>query len=253
LDSNGDVEFYIEWVRDISDLKKIEKELKKFNIGLEEKVNEYSASHDLRGPLNRISGFSQALLEDYASQLDPQGKDYLQRISNSSQHMAELIDDLLKLSKVSRMEIYHEPIELSTLVNDCLKELQAREPRQNLELVVTPGLVVEGDTALLRIVLENLIDNAWKYTRQQEKARIEFGLTEQSGQSAYYIRDNGAGFDMKHADKLFTAFQRLHSEQEFAGTGIGLSIVSRIIKRHGGEVWAEGEPGQGACFYFTLP
>ncbi len=269
LDSNGDVEFYIEWVRDISDLKKIEKELKKFNVELEEKVKErtaqleasyreldafsYSVSHDLRGPLNRIGGFSQALLEDYSSQLDQQGQDYLRRIGNSSRQMTELIDDLLKLSKVSRMEINHEPVEISALVNVCLKELQAREPQRNIEILITPGLIVEGDTTLLRIVLENLIGNAWKYSGQVEKAKIEFGLTEQTGRSAYYIRDNGAGFDMKYAGKLFTAFQRLHSEQEFAGTGIGLSIVSRIIKRHGGEVWAEGEPGKGACFYFTLP
>jgi PAS domain S-box-containing protein len=269
LDSRGEVEYFIEWVRDISDLKKIEEELRLFNIGLEGKVKErtaqleasnreldafsYSVSHDLRGPLNRIKGFSQALLEDYSEQLDQQGQDYLRRIGNSSQLMAELIDDLLKLSKVTQMEICREPIELSALVGVCLKELQAKEPQRNIEISVTPGLVVEGDTALLRIVLENLIDNAWKFTRQKEVAQIEFGLNEQASQSAYYIRDNGAGFDMKHADKLFTAFQRLHSEQEFSGTGIGLSIVSRIIARHGGEVWAEGEPGKGACFYFTLP
>ncbi len=265
----GDAQYNVVLGRDITDRKKAEDKIHSLNEELEERVRErtaqleasnreldafsYSVSHDLRGPLNRIKGFSQALLEDYSEQLDQQGQDYLRRIGNSSLHMAELIDDLLKLSKVSRMEIYHEPIELSALVNVCLIELQARDPQRKLEITVTPGLVVEGDTALLRIVLENLIDNAWKFTRQEEVAQIEFGLTDQANQSAYYIRDNGAGFDMKHAAKLFTAFQRLHSDQEFSGTGIGLSIVSRIIKRHGGKVWADGEPGKGACFYFTLP
>ncbi len=213
----------------------------------------YSAAHDLRGPLNRMNGFSQALLEDYAEQLDQQGKDYLQRIFKSSLRMGELIDDLLKLSKVSQHQISHDPVELSTLVSVYLKELQAKEPGRQLETAVAPGLVAKADTALVRIALENLLNNAWKFSSGKDISRIEFGSTVQKGKEVLYIRDNGAGFDMKHADKLFTAFQRLHSEQEFSGTGIGLSIVSRIIKRHGGEIWAEGEVGKGACFFFTLP
>jgi len=268
-DSSGEIEFFVEWVRDISVLKVMEEELKSVNVELEQKVKErtaqlvainreldafsYSVSHDLRGPLNRIEGFSRALLEDYSDQLDRQGRDYLQRIGNSSQHMAELIEDLLKLSRVSRLEINREPVELSVLVNVCLKELQAKEPQRKLESVVTSGLVVEGDTALLRIAVDNLVGNAWKFSRKEEKTHIEFGITEQAGRRIFYICDNGSGFDMNNSGKLFTAFQRLHSEQDFPGTGIGLSIVSRIITRHGGEIWAEGAPGSGACFYFTLP
>ncbi len=213
----------------------------------------YSASHDLRGPLNRISGFSEALLEDFANQLDPQGKDYLQRIFNSSRHMGELIDDLLKLSRVSQQQISREPVEISALVNVYLKELQSRDPDRQVELVVASDQVAEADTALIRIALENLLDNAWKFSAGKALSRIEFGNTVWEEKEVFYIRDNGSGFDMKHAEKLFTAFQRLHDAKTYPGTGIGLSIVSRIISRHGGEVWAEGEPGKGACFFFTLP
>lgn len=269
LDSDGEVEYFIEWVRDISKMKEIENQLRIFNQELDKKVQErttqletanreldafaHSASHDLRGPLNRVMGFSRALLEDYGDQLDQQGQDFLRRIDNSGQHMNELIDDLLKLSRVSRMDISSEPVELSVIVNVCLKELQAKEPQRKYEAVIAPGLVVEGDTALLRIALENLTGNAWKFTSKEDTARIEFGVTEKDGQAVYYIRDNGAGFDNNHAHRLFTPFQRLHADRDFTGTGIGLSIVSRIIQRHDGEIWAEGEKDKGACFYFTLP
>ncbi len=269
FDKDGKMIGVLDTALDISDLKAIEEEMKELNVNLERKVEErtaqleaanreldaftHSASHDLRSPLNRISGFSNALLEDFSDQLDSQSRDYLQRINSSCEHMKLLIDDLLKLSRVSQVQISREPVELSALANVCLKELKARVPDRPVETVIASDLVVEGDTALLRIALENLLGNAWKFSAGEVPSRIEFGSTFQEGKEVYYIRDNGTGFDMKHAEKLFTAFQRLHDAKKYPGTGIGLSIVSRIINRHGGEIWAEGEPGKGACFYFTLP
>ena len=212
----------------------------------------YSVSHDLRAPLRSINGFSEALLEDYADKLDEEGRDYLGRVKAASERMGHLIDGLLELSRVTRSKMSRERIDLSALATSVAQELKQSHTEREVELVVENGLVAEGNERLLRVALENLLRNAWKFTATQPQARIEFGLAEHEGTPAYFVRDNGVGFDMAYSDKLFGAFQRLHGESEFPGTGIGLATVQRIIRRHGGSVWAEGAVGQGATFYFTL-
>jgi light-regulated signal transduction histidine kinase (bacteriophytochrome) len=212
----------------------------------------YSVSHDLRAPLQSIDGFSLALLEDYQNLLDEQGNDYLRRVRTATQRMAQLIDDLLKLSRLTRGELNLTSVDLSALARTVVAELQKSSPQRQVTFSITAGLIATCDPNLLKVVLDNLLGNAWKFTGQQETARIEFGRTEVEGRIAYFVRDNGAGFDMTYADKLFATFQRLHLEREFPGTGIGLSLVQRIIRRHGGEVWATGQVGAGATFYFTL-
>jgi signal transduction histidine kinase len=213
----------------------------------------YSVAHDLRTPLRAINGFSLALLEDCGDKLDHKGKDYLHRIRAASQRMGELIDSLLKLSRVSRRQLRRQPVDLSRLASEIAAELRQSQSQRKADFKVQQGLIVSGDQSLLRTVLENLLDNAWKYTNTREYAEIEFGTSVHDGEQMYYVRDNGVGFDMRHAGKLFTAFQRLHSESEFQGTGIGLATVARIVSRHGGGVWAESEPGMGATFYFSIP
>jgi light-regulated signal transduction histidine kinase (bacteriophytochrome) len=212
----------------------------------------YSVSHDLRAPLRSIDGFSQALLEDYQDKLDDEGQNHLQRVRSATQRMAQLIDDMLDLSRVTRAEINREQIDLSALARSLPAELQKAEPGREVEFVIADGLVANGDARLLRIVLENLFRNAWKFTGKHQRAKIEFAVTQNNGNSAYYVRDDGAGFDMAYVNKLFGAFQRLHAMSEFDGTGVGLATVQRIIRRHGGRVWAEGEVEKGATFYFTL-
>jgi len=213
----------------------------------------YSVSHDLRAPLRSIDGFSQALLEDYPDKLDAVGRDYLNRVRASAQRMGQLIDELLELSRVTRGEIHRERVNLSDLAQDIAKDLQQQSPDRQATFTIEPDLVVDGDARLLEVMLRNLLDNAWKFTGNRPCAKIELGYTKVAGEPAYFVRDNGAGFDMAYADKLFSAFQRLHRRTEFPGTGIGLATVQRIIHRHGGQVWAEGKQGQGATFYFTLP
>jgi light-regulated signal transduction histidine kinase (bacteriophytochrome) len=225
-------------------LERANKELESFS---------YSVSHDLRAPLRTLDGFSRALLEDYAERLDDEGKDYLQRIRKASQRMGHLIDDMLHLAQVSRSELHLAPVNLSTLAETVADALRAAEPERKIEFVIEPGLTAVCDARLLQIVLENLFGNACKFSRSLDVARIEFGRTVRDGAPAYFVRDNGVGFDMAYAHKLFGAFQRLHTTSEFPGTGIGLATVQRIIHRHGGSAAAESRPGEGAAFYFTLP
>lgn len=213
----------------------------------------YSVSHDLRAPLRGIDGFSQVLLEDYQDKVDEQGKNYLQRIRVATQRMAQLIDEMLNLSRIGRGEMNIRQVNLSEMAKEVADDLRRSQPERQVEIVIQDGMNVRGDSLLLRNVLENLLGNAWKYTSKHPTAHIEFGVQKQNGKDVYFVRDDGAGFDMAHTQKLFGAFQRLHTTTEFPGTGIGLATVHRIIHRHGGKVWAEGEVEKGATFYFTIP
>ncbi len=224
-------------------LQEVNKELESFS---------YSVSHDLRAPLRSIDGFSHALLEDYAKQLDDTGRSHLQRVRNNAQHMGRLIDDILSLSRVMRRELKRKHIDLSAMARAAIDKLNDYEPDREIAVDIAPDIDGWGDAHLIEIALDNLLGNAWKYTGKTDKPHIEFDVTSENGRTIYYVRDNGVGFDMNYADKLFGSFQRLHKSDEFEGTGIGLATVARIIRRHDGAVWAEGRVGQGATFYFTL-
>ncbi len=212
----------------------------------------YSVAHDLRAPLRHIDGFSRVLLEDFSDGLDEQGRYYLHVVCEGSQRMALLIDDLLKLSRLTRTEMSIDKVDLSEIAESIGAVLKREQPERQVDLSVSPGMVAQGDARLLRIAVENLLANAWKFTSRRERAQIEFGIMESSDHPAYYVRDNGAGFDGAYGDRLFVPFQRLHNEADFPGTGVGLATVQRIIQRHGGRVWAEGEVDKGATFFFTL-
>lgn len=212
----------------------------------------YSVSHDLRAPLRSIDGFSQALLEDCGDKLDANGQKCLQRVRAATQRMSLLIDDLLNLSRVTRSVMQRGELDLSAMARSIAEGLQKEEPGRRVEFVIADGLVAEGDSRLMRVAMENLLGNAWKYTSKHDYARIEFGSEKLNGRPVYFIRDDGAGFDPRYADRLFGAFQRLHGMTEFPGTGVGLATVQRIIHRHGGTVRAEAEVEKGATFYFTL-
>jgi PAS domain S-box-containing protein len=267
-DTEGKVLYYYSFITDISGRKQAEGEIRRLNEELERRVKErtaqlktlneeleafsYAVSHDLRAPLRSIDGFSLALLEDYQDILDKDGRDCLKRVRAATQHMGLLIDDLLKLSHLTRAEIRYESVNLSEIANAIAKSLQQSTPGRPVEMVIHQGILAKGDSYLLRIAMENLMGNAWKFSNRNPEARIEFGMTEQEGKPVYFVRDNGVGFDMAYVGKIFGAFQRLHQKDEFPGTGIGLATVQRIIHRHGGHIWAEGEEGKGATFYFTL-
>ena len=212
----------------------------------------YTVSHDLRAPLRSLHGFSQALLDDYLDQLDETGREYLSRLQANVARMGHMIDDLLNLSRSTRVELVRRDVDLSAMAHEVAAELAAVEPDRKLDMIVQDGLHTHADPQLLRLLLQNLISNAWKFTSRSSRPVVEVARCEHDGQTMFVVRDNGAGFDMRYADKLFTAFQRLHPAAEFEGTGIGLAIVARIVRRHGGRVQAEAVPDEGASFYFSL-
>jgi light-regulated signal transduction histidine kinase (bacteriophytochrome) len=212
----------------------------------------YSVSHDLRAPLRSIDGFSQALLEDYEEKLDEEGKRHLKRVRDSAQYMGKLIENLLMLARVTQSSVRRDPVDLSALARSAAARLQSNQLERTTQFRIAGELLGSGDAELLGILFNNLLGNAWKFTGKRDDAVIEFGSNQENGHVVYFVRDNGVGFDMAYSAKLFGVFQRLHSPAEFEGTGVGLATVQRIVRRHGGRIWAEGEVGRGASFFFTL-
>jgi PAS domain S-box-containing protein len=268
LDTDGDVREWVGTVTDIDDRRRAEVEIHRLNAELERRVQErtaqlqeanreleafsFSVSHDLRAPLRAIDGFSEALIEDLGDQVSEQTAGYLARIRTATLRMGQLIEDLLNLSRISRLEMQRVPVDLSTMARQVVGELRQREPDRVVDVSVWDGVLADGDPRLLRVALENLLGNAWKFTSKTAEPRIEFGIMREPERTVLFVRDNGAGFDMAYAGKLFGAFQRLHGNNEFPGTGIGLATVQRIVHRHGGRIWCHAQPGNGAVFYFTL-
>ena len=267
-DGAGEFREWIGTVTDVDDRRRAEDEIHRLNVELEERVRDrtkkleeingeleafsYSVSHDLRAPLRAMDGFSQRLLNDYGAGLDQQAKGYLERIRNGASRMGQLIEDLLSLSRITRLELKRGEVDMSALAHQILHELQQRDPERKVETSVWEGVHVDADLRMVRVALENLLGNAWKFSSKTEHPRVEFGMMQEGERKVMFVRDNGAGFDMAYADKLFGPFQRLHGIHEFPGTGIGLATVHRIVSRHGGRIWCQAKPDGGATFFFTL-
>ncbi|HWD94516.1 MAG TPA: PAS domain-containing protein [Verrucomicrobiae bacterium] len=269
IDSEGNISSVVGFRVDITARKRDEEKIRQMNSELEARVFErtselefankemeafcYSISHDLRAPLRSIRGYCEIVLQEYGEKLDERGMEYLKRACESAGHMNQLLDDLLRLSVISRGELQRETTDLSGMAGHIINGLKTSEPQRRTKFKLSDGLTVRSDARLLQIALGNLLNNAWKFTSRKPEALIEFGSVQQNGERVFFIRDNGEGFDMEWKHRLFGVFERLHSAKDFPGTGIGLAIVQRIIQRHGGRVWAEAKRGEGATFFFTLP
>jgi PAS domain S-box-containing protein len=270
LDASGSPIQFVAIRADITDRMLAQKKIQQLNLDLEARVESrtaelsstnkeleafsYAVSHDLRAPLRAISGFSQTLDTQYRDRFDAKGKDYMDRVLKATTHMSNLIDDLLRLSQITQAPCGREVVNLSEVADKISTEMQQSYPDRSGHFQIEENLIVHGDATLLYVMMQNLLENAWKFSAKTEKPEVEFGAKQESSDpQVFFVRDNGAGFDMKYAHKLFGAFQRLHSVEEFPGTGIGLAIVQRVINRHNGKIWAEAEPQKGAIFYFTLP
>jgi light-regulated signal transduction histidine kinase (bacteriophytochrome) len=255
---NGDADCLLALVQDMTERKQGEQAIVRLNERLQNANHDLEAftssvCHDLRAPLRAIDGFAQILGKRCAANLDETAKEYLGQIHTGVRQMTTLIDDLLKLSRLGYAAIQRTSVDLSSLASAIAEALRKSEPQRAVEFVIQAGVTALGDPNLLRVALENLLGNAWKFTGRHDKARIEFGITDQDGEQVYFVRDDGAGFDMRSAEKLFGVFQRMHRATEFAGAGVGLATVARIIRAHGGKVWAEAEVERGATLFFTLP